>query len=101
MNRIEPFRMGGCYKVLPLVYDDSLSYYENLCKMSSKLNEVIAEYNKLFESGMQEAIDKYFNNVMIDAIYDEPTKTITLKKELIVGDGNHVYSAETGIMTIE
>lgn len=31
-----------CQKVLPLVYDDSLSYYELLCKVVQKLNEVIA-----------------------------------------------------------
>ena len=30
-----------CNKILPLVYDDSLSYYEVLCKISAKLNEVI------------------------------------------------------------
>ena len=33
-----------CYKVLPLVYDDSLSYYEVLCKVVQKLNEVIDQY---------------------------------------------------------
>ena len=33
-----------CYKVLPLVYDDSLSYYELLCKVVSKLNELIEKY---------------------------------------------------------
>lgn len=30
-----------CHKVIPLVYDDSLSYYEFLCKVMQKLNEVI------------------------------------------------------------
>lgn len=30
-----------CYKVLPLVYDDSLSYYEILCKMVSYINNLI------------------------------------------------------------
>lgn len=34
-----------CQKVLPLVYDDSLSYYEVLCKVRDKLNEVISSYN--------------------------------------------------------
>ena len=34
-----------CQKVLPLVYDDSLSYYEVLCKVRDKLNEVISYYN--------------------------------------------------------
>lgn len=33
-----------CFKVLPLVYDDSLSYYEVLCKVVTKLNEVIDAY---------------------------------------------------------
>lgn len=30
-----------CHKVLPLVYDDSLSYYETLCKVVDYLNKVI------------------------------------------------------------
>lgn len=39
-TNIEKLRFW-CYKVLPLVYDDSLSYYELLCKVVNKLNEVI------------------------------------------------------------
>ena len=35
-----------CQKVLPLVYDESLSYYEVLCKVREKLNEIIQEQNK-------------------------------------------------------
>lgn len=35
-----------CYKVLPLVYDDSLSYYELLCKMVDYINNLI-ETDKL------------------------------------------------------
>ena len=30
-----------CYKVLPLVYDDSLSYYEILCKVVDYINNLI------------------------------------------------------------
>lgn len=30
-----------CYKVLPLVYDDSLSYYEVLCKVVDYINQLI------------------------------------------------------------
>lgn len=36
-----------CYKVLPLVYDNSLSYYEVLCKVTQKLNEVISNTNNI------------------------------------------------------
>lgn len=34
-----------CQKVLPAVYDDSLSYYELVCKIQAKLNEVIEKLN--------------------------------------------------------
>lgn len=30
-------------KILPLVYDESLSYYEVLCKVVEKINEIIAD----------------------------------------------------------
>ena len=32
-----------CHKVLPLVYDDSLSYYELLCKVVKYINDLIEE----------------------------------------------------------
>ena len=34
-----------CAKVLPLVFDNSLSYYEFLCKMNNKLNELCDAVN--------------------------------------------------------
>lgn len=36
-----------CYKVLPLVYDESLSYYEVLCKVVDYINKLI-EQDKTF-----------------------------------------------------
>lgn len=36
---VRPFRFW-CQKVMPLVYDDSLSYYELLCKLVHHLNEL-------------------------------------------------------------
>lgn len=36
-----------CQKVLPLVYDESLSYYEVLCKVVEKLNETITATNNI------------------------------------------------------
>ena len=38
----KPFRFW-CQKVLPLVYDDSLSYYELLCKLVKYLNDMLAQ----------------------------------------------------------
>ena len=39
-TELKPFRFW-CQKVLPLVYDDSLSYYELLCKVVEYLNNTI------------------------------------------------------------
>lgn len=34
-----------CQKVLPLVYDESISYYETLCKVADSLNKCIDQIN--------------------------------------------------------
>lgn len=43
---LETFKFW-CFKVLPLVYDDSLSYYEILCKVVDYINKLI-EQDKVF-----------------------------------------------------
>lgn len=48
-NRISPFKFW-CQKVLPTVYDDSLSYYEVLNKVTEFLNQVIEQMNTLTEN---------------------------------------------------
>ncbi len=35
-----------CQKILPAVYSDSLSYYEELCHLVAKINEVIETFNE-------------------------------------------------------
>lgn len=46
--RIERFKFY-CQPVLPLVYDESLSYYEVLCKVADYLNKVIDNQNDMTE----------------------------------------------------
>ena len=67
MGEIGAFRFW-CQKVLPAVYDDSLSYYELLAKVIEKLNEVIETYGDTGEvinylytefSKLQEEFDKF------------------------------------------
>lgn len=53
MGTIKQLRWWA-YKILPLAYDDSLSYYEVLAKATQKLNEVIDTTNKLPEAISQE-----------------------------------------------
>lgn len=39
-----------CQKVLPLAYDDSLSYYEVLCKVLGKVNELVLQYDQIVQN---------------------------------------------------
>lgn len=65
-----------CQKVLPLVYDNSLSYYELLCKVVTKLNEVIdttndleANLEKMVDQILQEWLDSgKFNDIIYNAV---------------------------------
>ena len=69
-----PFRFW-CQKLLPLVYDDSLSYYELLCKVVCKLNELAENQNNLSDEIKQVAQDlnDFKNQVpgMIEAKVEE------------------------------
>lgn len=80
VQNVERFRFIA-HKILPLVYDDSLSYYEFICKVMQKLNEVISSLdnqNEILETFDNEILDwetrtdsKYndFVNNM-DALFD-------------------------------
>ena len=57
-----------CQKVIPLVYDDSLSYYEFLCKVLKKLNDLGITFNE-FLSYIKSELDlrptyEFINNNM-------------------------------------
>ena len=92
MRNIEKVIRPYCYKIIPLIYDDSLSYYEVLCKLRAKLNEVIEalnlnynvadEVNRILnewlEDGtLEEMIDSAMDNVQV--IYPEYLATSVLR----------------------
>lgn len=58
-----------CQKVLPLVYDDSLSYYEVQCKLVSKINSMIAN-----DEAMQRELENLGKRV--DDVYADIGDTI-------------------------
>lgn len=64
---VQPFRFW-CQKVLPQVYDDSLSYYELLCKVVNQIN-VLTENNNILTDGYNELVEyvnTYFDELDID-----------------------------------
>jgi hypothetical protein len=61
-----------CQPILPLVYDESMSYYETLCKVVGQLNTTGETVNKLNEGLTNEIADRQ----AADAALDERLKTI-------------------------
>ena len=51
-----------CQKVLPAVYDDSLSYYEVLCKLTDTVNQLI-EADKTDIEHLQQAVNELYEYV--------------------------------------
>lgn len=65
-------------KVLPLVYDESLSYYEQLCKLTHSMNKLIDVVNNTIDDTIKGFIDERFNSLMINTMYDSESETLTL-----------------------
>ena len=61
-----------CQPILPLVYDESMSYYETLCKVVGQLNTTGDAVNKLNEGLTNEIADRQ----AADAALDERLKTL-------------------------
>ena len=52
---VDKFSLGCTPKVLPLVYDDSISYYEEVCRVVKKINELVDALNNVSADILQEA----------------------------------------------
>lgn len=52
---VDKFSMGCTPKILPLVYDDSISYYEEVCRLVKKINELVDALNNISIDILQEA----------------------------------------------
>lgn len=95
MNTFNPVTKLGywCQKVLPLVYDDSLSYYELLCKVVYKLNELI-ENNANLPNYIEQLIKEYITSGEMEKVIAEVLSSVILNVKYppsgiprAVGDG--------------
>lgn len=72
----------------------------NLDWILSQIKEFRSWFDNLnVEDEIKVQVDKYFNSVMIQAIYDKENETIILQKKLS-GEGIHTYNADTQTMVI-
>lgn len=84
-----------------LGYPEQSTEQTNLDWLIRNVEELNNKVDKLLSDKLEEAIDEYFNKVMITAIYDEANERIILSKEAVVSDGLHIYSGDDNSITIE
>ena len=110
VDRIDTIRFW-CNKVLPLAYDDSLSYMELLNKVVFKVNEVIVVTNEIqntIETTIEETLEEWYENgkladIIGDAI-DEINARIDEIDSEISGEGgldSRLDAAEDDIDALE
>lgn len=110
-GKIPPLRFWT-HKILPLVYEESLSYYEVLCKVAQKLNETIESVNlsteevthmreivealndtiAAIQSGMVKSVNGKYPDADGGVIVDAPS--IPMNPPLIIGGQNRNYLQE-------
>lgn len=75
---INPKLRFFCQKVLPLVYDNSLSYYETICKIASAVNMLTDDVNELIS--YVQNLDKEIDSKILDILnkYVESAEFISL-----------------------
>lgn len=73
-----------CTPILPAVYSESLSYYEEVCKVVAKMNEIIEIVNNIDDS-ILEVANHYTDNAVRDMesrVYDAVQEVNSLKEEI-------------------
>lgn len=94
-NKILPFRFW-CQKVLPLIYDDSLSYLEVLCKVTAKLNELIKSDNQQGDAiqELQTAVQELIES---ESTVEEDIASLKDRMTGAEGDIEHINTVIGGI----
>ena len=75
---------GKCQPILPAVYEDSLSYYESICKLIAKINELVDVVNNIKLDMLDEAnayTDEEIRK-MESRVNDAVNSVIALKQEI-------------------
>lgn len=94
-STVKTFRFW-CQKALPLVYDDSLSYYEVLCKVVNYMNEIVKDDQEFADDivRMEQAIAELnefienFDTSYAESIIREYLATMIFVE---IPDGHFVY----------
>lgn len=86
---------------IPQTYDDTLSYYEALCKLYAGLSSLVDQLNTKWTELTTEQFNKYLADLFAANIeYTEDDLGLHLNISSAIASGDHVYEPETQTMNI-
>ena len=66
------------YGALRLEYDNSLSYYEQLCRLTKNMNDIKNALNGDISGLVDDYLNANFDKLVVGAIYNKADESITL-----------------------
>lgn len=66
------------YDALPLEYDNSLSYYEQLCRLTKNMNDIKNALNGDISGLVDDYLNANFDKLVVGAVYNQADESITL-----------------------
>lgn len=78
-SNIKPIHIG-CLTEFPFLDTtfDAVTEWDVLQKLGQKTNDIIHFVNDILDEKINEYIEQRFNDMMVDAMYDSETETLTL-----------------------
>lgn len=80
-----------CQPILPLVYDESMSYYETLCKVVGQLNTTGETVNKLNEGLTGEISDRQAADAALDAKFTDADAALDARIKQIEETNSNIH----------
>lgn len=96
-----PYFKFWCMKVIPLVYDESLSYYEVLCKVVKYINDLIDSDKEIVENiealrsdmtVVQEWINSFNYEPLLKTVQEMVDKYVAIGIYFGLSDSGHVVA---------
>lgn len=75
---LKPVQRHYHQKVIPLAFDESMSYLEDISHLKFKINEIIEFIDDVLEEKINDYINEKFNDIMLNSMYDANTETLIL-----------------------
>ena len=66
------------YGALPLEYDNPLSYYEQLCRLTKNMNDIKNALNGDIGGLVDDYLNNNFDMLFVGAVYNQADESITL-----------------------